>query len=139
MRSYNGPIGALLQVDELPENDNDGRISVHYVSRNSKMGSFMMLPSRLHPLKHIYLYVDEEEIENLAKNKTFKFKKVGTSALWEKALFVNNYEVAVIVNKATGKKLVLENPDFYDPYEHVLIMKPEEKNINVVYSRCVEI
>lgn len=128
--STNGPIGGLLIVDEMV----NGRVAVHHVPECG-IGSFMRLPERLVLMKYITLYITPEEAKDLEDSKHFTFTKIADSVLWDKALRENNYNVAVLVNRATNVKFVLENPEFSNPYKNIMFFKPKLRNITVVFSK----
>lgn len=128
--STNGPIGGLLIVDEMVGE----RVAVHHVPECG-IGSFMRLPNRLVSMRQIVLYVTPQEAKELEDSKHFNFTKVQDSALWDKALTNNDYDVAILVNRAENVRFILENPEFSDPYKNVLFFQPVVKNITVVFSK----
>ena len=132
--STNGPIGGLLIVDETV----DERVAVHHVPECG-IGSFMRLPERLVLMKHITLYVTPQEAKELEDSKHFTFTKIADSVLWDKALRENNYNVAVLINRAANVKFVLENPEFSNPYKNVIFFKPKLRNITVVFSKKTQL
>ena len=125
-------IGGLLMVDEQFH----GQVAGHHIPENG-IGSFIKSPHLLEKIQHITLYISPNDVDELRKSERFTFKKVGAGILWEKALKENSFKIAVLINRAKNAKIILENPEFFDPYVSVKFFKPKEKTIAVAFSKKI--